>query len=225
MIKRKVGLILTGGYIEQYLVRESIVTYDVLWVIAVDKGLNMANELSLPVDVIIGDFDSVDRSILNNYEQGRYGSVPKIVPLQPEKDMTDTQVALEYGISLLKDKAEEIVILGATGTRLDHVLANISLLMIPLSNHVKTCILDTHNRIYLKDKSFSIRREETYGEFVSLLPLTEQVCGLTLTGFKYPLLKHTLMQGNSLGVSNEIIEDVAEVTLTSGILIVIESRD
>lgn len=225
MIKKKVGLILTGGYIEQNLLKECMETYEILWVIAVDKGLNTAYELSLPVDVIIGDFDSVDKSILDHYEKGRYGSVPKVVALNPEKDMTDTQVAIEYGMSLQKESIEEMIILGATGTRLDHVLANIGLLMIPLSSHLKTCILDRNNRIYLKKESFSIKREESHGKYVSLLPLTEEVTGLTLKGFKYPLYRHTLKQGNSLGVSNEIIEEEAFVTLTSGILIVIESRD
>ena len=62
---------------------------------------------------------------------------------------------------------------------------------------------------------------------MSFLPLTEKVQGITLEGFKYPLkdyefnIKTTL----SLGVSNEIIEDEATVSLKSGRLIMIESRD
>ena len=60
---------------------------------------------------------------------------------------------------------------------------------------------------------------------MSLIPLTSTVEGLTLTGFKYPLNDYTLPIGTSLGISNEIIEDIAHIEMEKGILIVIESKD
>ena len=224
MIKEKVGLILTGGYIESKFLQEFLLTHEVLWVIAVDKGLMSAYELSLPVDMIVGDFDSVDGEILASYQNKKDGSIPEIIYLQPEKDMTDTQVAIEQGMEHFTYQ-EEIVIIGATGTRLDHVLANINLLMIPLYHHVKICILDRNNKIYLAKEGFTLIKSNCFGRYVSLLPFTECVTGLTLQGFKYPLQEHTLTQGNSLGVSNEVIGERASVTFASGILIVIESKD
>ena len=204
--------------------QDYLVTHDVLWVIAVDKGLMTAHSLSLPVDMVVGDFDSVDTEILTAYINGALKTKPEIVSLQPEKDMTDTQVALELGIKRF-GKQEEIVIFGATGTRMDHSLANINLLMIPLCYGVKACILDRNNKIYLKRDSFGLNKKNCYGDYVSLLPFTEEVTGLTLSGFKYPLDKFTLKQGNSLGVSNVLIEENVSVTFDTGILMVIESKD
>ena len=224
MEKRKVGLILTGGDIDLDLLRDFLVTHDILWVIAVDKGLMSAYDLSLPVDRIVGDFDSVDAKVLGKYKEGIFGNVSEIINLKPEKDMTDTQVALEWASSQVTEQ-EEIVLLGATGTRIDHVLANINLLMIPLCYQVKACILDRNNKIYLRNESFSLTKSECLGRYVSLLPFSEKVVGLTLQGFKYPLQQYTLTQGNSLGVSNEVVGEKACVAFDSGILIVIESKD
>ncbi len=224
MERKKIGVILTGGYIEVELVQDYLMTHDVLWVIAVDKGLMAAHSLSLPVDMIVGDFDSVDTEVLTGYKNGAFSKSPTIIKLQPEKDMTDTQVALEQGVEQY-GKQEEIVIFGATGTRMDHALANINLLMIPLCYGVKACILDRNNKIYLKRESFGLNRSNCYGDYVSLLPFTEEVIGLTLSGFRYPLDKYTLKQGSSLGVSNVLIEENASITFDTGILIVIESKD
>jgi thiamine pyrophosphokinase len=118
-----------------------------------------------------------------------------------------------------------IDIAGGTGSRLDHVLANINLLLLPMQLGIKACILDSNNRIYLSDKSFTIDRSSQYGRFVSLLPFTPEVTGLSLKGFKYPLNKITMTAGSSLGISNEIIEDKAYVEFISGILITAETRD
>jgi thiamine pyrophosphokinase len=118
-----------------------------------------------------------------------------------------------------------IDIFGATGSRLDHVLANIHLLMIPMQLEINACIIDKSNKIYLKKDSFSLKKSEQFGDYVSLLPFSEKVNGLTLKGFKYPLDHITLSAGNSLGISNEIWDDEAMVDLSEGILIVIESRD
>lgn len=217
------GLILTGGSIDINFTREYLNKNSVDCVIAVDRGLMAAFALNLPVDLIVGDFDSVSSSVLEYYMDGKnFGSVPKIRKLIPEKDMTDTQVAIEIAI---EEGMEEITILGATGTRMDHFLANLNLLMIPLRNQVKACILDKNNKIYLKDQSFCIMQTSAYGNYISLLPLTEKVSAVTLRGVKYPLNQHTMIQGDSLGVSNEIVEEMAYVEMEDGILIVIESMD
>lgn len=224
MNNKKVGLILTGGYIELDLLRDFLMAHEVLWVIAVDKGLMAAHALSLPVDMIVGDFDSVEKDVLVSYKNGLFGAIPKVISLQPEKDMTDTQVAIEQGMKLLSPE-EEMVLLGATGTRMDHTLANINLLMIPLYNHVKACILDKNNKIYLKKEGFSLLKSDCYGSYISLLPFSEKVAGLTLQGFKYLLHQYTLEQGSSIGVSNEIQDEKATIDFASGILLVMESKD
>ena len=86
-------------------------------------------------------------------------------------------------------------------------------------------ILDANNRIRMIDGSLTIRRDEQYGNFVSLIPYMGDVTGVTLTGFRYPLQDYTMGGFNSLGISNEIVEDEGQIDLKAGYLLVFESRD
>jgi thiamine pyrophosphokinase len=211
-------LILTGGQIEETLLKNRLAEEQYSMIIAADHGLNIADQINLSLDYIVGDFDSVSETILEKY---RKISTP-IQTFPKEKDKTDTQIAIELA---LMNNATAIDLIGATGTRLDHTIANIHLLMLPMQLNINVCILDSHNKIYLKRKSFTIIKDRQYGNYVSLLPFNEQVTGLTLKGFKYPLNSITLSPGSSLGISNEILEEEAAVEFTNGILLVVESRD
>lgn len=186
-------------------------------VIGVDKGVEFLYQHRIEPDYIVGDFDSLDASVLEHYKQ-----TTPIKRLVPEKDATDTQVGLELAMEM---GADEIVIIGGTGSRLDHVLGNIQILSIPLEKGIKAYIQDSNNRIQLMTKQMVIEKEHMFGRYISLLPLTDCVEGVTLQGFKYPLNKFTLTSNNSLGISNEVIEDKAYIAMTSGVLIVIQSKD
>jgi thiamine pyrophosphokinase len=216
--KKNKVLIITGGRIEDSFLEERYKKEQYSIIIAADHGLMIADRLQIPLDYIVGDFDSVPESILGKY---RELSTP-IKTFPTEKDKTDTQIAIELA---LMHNAEVIEIIGATGSRLDHVLANVHLLMLPMQLKIDACILDPNNKIYLKNESFIIKKDSQFGDYVSLLPFTGQVSGLTLRGFKYPLDNITLLSGNSLGISNEIKEAEAWIELSKGILLVIESRD
>ena len=86
-------------------------------------------------------------------------------------------------------------------------------------------LVDPTNRIRLVDKQLTMQKADQFGTYVSLLPLTTQAEGVTLEGFKYPLKKYCMTSDNSLGVSNEITEETARITVKKGILIMIESKD
>ena len=168
-------------------------------------------------DYILGDFDSIDKKVLEKYKTQKI----KINELKPEKDFTDTEEAINLAIKL---KSSEFVIIGAIGTRIDHVLANINVLKIALDNNIKAKIINEHNEIELINNELIIERNNLY-KYISIMPLTTQVEGITITGMKYPLENYTLTIGNSLGVSNEQIEKTAKIKVKDGILIVIKSRD
>lgn len=140
----------------------------------------------------------------------------------PEKDYTDTDIALQLAIKL---KSSNITIIGALGKRMDHAISNIHILKYALEAKIPCQILDIHNRIYLVKDNLTIYKNNVYGKYISFIPLTTEVEGITLKGFRYPLENGSLSIGLSLGVSNEIIEDIATIELKKGILIVIESRD
>lgn len=211
-------LILTGGEVEDAIVSRLTDNEGYSMYIAADRGLMVADRLNLPLDYIVGDFDSVSEELLMKY---RKMSIP-ILTFPAKKDKTDTEIAIELALSY---NPARIDIVGATGSRLDHTIANIHLLMLPLQNNTDAYIIDTNNKLYLKQGSFELKKKEQYGDYVSLLTFTEKVRGLTLTGFKYPLNNVTLPAGNSLGISNEIYENTARVEFSEGILLVIESRD
>jgi thiamine pyrophosphokinase len=75
------------------------------------------------------------------------------------------------------------------------------------------------------NQSMVISKKEQFGTYISLIPCTEKVTNLTLTGFKYNLTDFTLEGYTSLGISNEIVDDVAEIIFKNGILLVVESLD
>ncbi len=188
-------------------------------IIAVDKGLEALYQLSIVPNHVVGDFDSVSTEILEYYKKN-----PQIVfhNYNSEKDNTDTDIALELAISL---RSSAITIVGALGKRMDHALANIHILKEALEEGIPCEILDEHNRIYLIKNKIKMKKNQTYGKYISLIPLTSTVEGITLTGFKYPLVDDSLAIGKSLGISNEMIEEEATIKIKKGILIIIESRD
>jgi len=225
-MKDKCALLLTGGRMDKELVSHyfHLLNHEFqVIVIAVDKGLMTADALRIPIDYLVGDFDSLSPELLDKYmDKKKQEEEFQILEFNPVKDATDTQIAIELAIKL---KVKEMVILGATGTRMDHALGNIHLLLLPLKEKIKAFIIDTYNKIYLIDQNTTLSKSELYGEFLSLLPFTDVVEGITLIGFKYPLTNKTYFTGDSLGISNEVIEKQSDILLKSGILIVIESKD
>ncbi len=188
-------------------------------IIAGDRGLEALYQLKIIPNHVVGDFDSVSPEILKFYKKQ---SQIIFHTYNAEKDNTDTDIALQLAIRL---KSSKITIMGALGKRMDHAIANIHILKDALEANIPCQILDEHNRIYLINTSIQLEKDKIYGKYVSLIPLTSTVEGLTLTGFKYPLKDYTLPIGTSLGISNEIVTDTAHIEMNNGILIVIESRD
>lgn len=188
-------------------------------IIAGDRGLEALYKLKIIPNHVVGDFDSVSAEILEFYKKQ---SQITFHTFNSEKDNTDTDIALQLAIGL---KSSRITIMGALGKRMDHALANIHILKDALEANIPCQILDEHNRIYLINKEMTLEKDKVFGKYVSLIPLTSTVEGLTLTGFKYHLNDYTLAIGTSLGISNEIIGDIAHIEMKNGILIVIESKD
>ncbi len=213
------GLIITGGNIRDEFACGKIKTGGYDMIMAADSGMDFLYRNHLTPDIIVGDFDSVDHDALDFFKEDNR---IEFCRLNPEKDDTDTEYAIRDALSR---GITQLTILGGTGSRIDHVLGNISLLGIGLEENVEIELVDEHNRVRMIDKPLSIRRDEQFGRFVSLIPYTGSVAHVTLTGFKYTLDDYTMGGFNSLGVSNEIAEEVAHIEFRGGILLVIESVD
>lgn len=217
-MKKRV-LVVAGGYIDDVFAGDYINNRKYEIRIACDRGMEFYKRAGLQPDLILGDFDSADPKVLQYFQAMEEISCRQF---PPEKDWTDTELAVMHAIKL---GATHIDLFGATGSRLDHVLGNLSILGLGLQAGVEICMIDAHNRIRLIDREHRIKKDEQFGSFVSLIPYMGAVAGVTLRGFQYPL-EHAAMDGfHSLGISNEIVEDEAMITLEQGLLLVIESKD
>ena len=211
--------IVSGGPADPEFVADYIEKFGSDIVIAADKGLDTCVRAGIVPDIVLGDYDSTGmRGRIDEMRQS--GAYVEVYPA--EKDFTDTEAAV---MCALRKGAEEIVILGATGGRLDHFLANLDLCLVPLRRGVKCTLADEHNELRLLDRGITLCADEAAGRYISLLPFTDLVSGVTLTGMKYPLLDAPLVRGSSLGVSNEVTGETARIDFREGILILVLSRD
>lgn len=217
-------LIVAGGESEIFFEREILRKKHFDTIIGVDAGLDTIKRMGVQADFVMGDFDSISPSVILEYAELRQNQGTRFLQYPSKKAATDLHLALYMA---MKQKPEEIVILGATGRRLDHFLANIQILLGPLKAGVPTTIIDQYNKIYLMDQSREFKREELFGDYISFIPFTERAKGVTLKGFAYELEDAELIEGDSIGVSNELGSgcDRAYAEVKEGVLIVVESRD
>lgn len=219
-------LLISGGAIDDSFAVEFCRRHTFNKIIAVDGGLAVADRIGIsPLTDLVGDFDTICSSILQKYLDHAEEMNLKVHRFNPEKDYTDTDIALKLAMSYCKDEKDEIWILGATGTRLDHVLANLTMLLLPYQKGITTWIVDAHNKIRLLSGEMKVRREDQFGKYISLIPLTQCLKGVTLEGVKYPLNNHDVSLGESLLVSNEITEKEARLFIREGIALVLETKD
>ena len=212
-------VIISGGHIDDAFAIDWLEKNKYDCMIAADSGMNFLHKNGIVPDIIAGDFDSAKAESVS-YFQGL--NDVQIIKLNPIKDDTDTEFVIREAV---RRGATEITVLGATGTRLDHVLANVNLLGIGLEEGVSIQLVDKHNCIRMISDTIEITKNEQFGDYVSVLPVKGDAKGVTLEGLKYPLKDADIPCFSSLGVSNEIKEDVAKISVKQGVLLVIESRD
>lgn len=215
----KHGIIVSGGELEEVFALTIFEQMQGACVIGVDKGVRFLYEHKILPDYIVGDFDSLDREIVEYYKNKT--CVP-IREFDPVKDASDTQIALSLGIEL---GCEKLVILGATGGRLDHLWGNVQSLVIALKAGVEAQILDPQNKIRLINGRTCLTKEQAYGKYFSVFPLGGCIPKFQITGAKYPLCDHTLTPYDSLCVSNQIGEGETVIDFPEGIVILMETRD
>ena len=206
----KVGLF-TGGDLGTFPT-----SFDYL--VAVDAATLKLLDLGLSVDMAVGDFDSVTESEFQRIKE----SATKLVCAPQEKDDTDTELALQ---SIFSDFPEaEVTIFGAFGGRLDHLMSNLFLpsepALAPFMQQIS--LKDSQNivRFYPSGSHLVYPQEEmTYVSF-----MTSEEGQLTISGAKYDLTAEHFFK-KKIYSSNEFLQEPIEVSISSGYLIVIHSKD
>jgi thiamine pyrophosphokinase len=175
-------------------------------VVAADGGIVPLLTAGITPHVIIGDLDSS----IAPYPDG------VSVIMDPDQETNDLEKALNY---LQSTKIEDVLVLGATGLRLDHTLKNLSLL-------VK--FSDTFNRLHFEDRYSTIRIAHKNTELtlpigtgISLFPMSGKVDGIRTQGLMYPLINESLENGSRDGSSNVVVANPVSIQYESGSLLLI----
>ncbi len=189
-------------------------------VIAADGGALKAESLGLLPDAVVGDLDSLDAQAVERLRRRSVG----IIEFPADKNESDTELALREALAR---GADRIVVIGALGgPRVEHSLANVLLLAAPGIASRDVAIVDRAStlRLVAADGAGTLELHGTPGDYVSLLPLSPRVDGVTTSGLAYELHDATLHQGPARGLSNELTAETASVSTHRGRLLVIHTR-
>ncbi len=218
MIRVEINL-LVGGPIsewpEELLKKED----DKIWVGA-DRGALRLIQNGIQPTIAIGDFDSSTKAEQNLIRENS----KKIYTAKPEKDDTDTELALKIIFKSFQD-ISRINIFGATGGRIDHLLANLFfVLREPFYEYAdKIFIFDRFNTInFYKPGTYTIQKENDK-KYLAFVPLTS-VEKLSLLDEKYRLDKRDFKFPISLA-SNEFVGEKGSFSFVTGVVCVIQSKD
>lgn len=185
-------------------------------VICADGGQVIARKYGIVPDCVIGDFDSTE-----NFE--RFSCLYITFPI--EKDLTDTEAAINYAI---EDGCSSITIYGGIGGRLDHTVGNIGLLeKFSLSlDHLE--FIDGKNKISLinsaKDTDISVTCNNRF-KYISLMPLDECAKDISISGAKYELSHIDILRASTMCISNEFKDDIINIHIGDGKVLLIQSNE
>jgi len=183
-------------------------------IIAADGGAHHCQALGLTPDVLIGDLDSITKEVRENLS--RLGT--QLILYPRDKDETDLELALRFAVD---HNAEEILLLGILGGRLDQTLANLLLLSRPEWQPARLMVADGPDFALLIRPGSPLTLQAQTGDIVSLIPLTRTVTGVSTEGLRWSLQDATLEFGSTLGISNETTQEIARVEIKTGQLLAV----
>lgn len=204
------ALVFAGGEPPPHSVTERLPADAV--VIGADSGVEHARRLGCTVDVAVGDFDSITPSTLAAIEAG--GAT--VLRHPPDKDATDLELAIDAARALGIDT---ITVVGGHGGRVDHFVANCALLG---AERFRGCAVDAYLDVAHVVVVHDVQRiAGRSGDLLTLLAEGGPARGVTTDGLRFPLDDATLLPGSTLGVSNEMLTDVATVRVAQGTVLAI----
>jgi len=183
------------------------------FIIAADGGANDLFRLGRKPHLLVGDLDSIHPEVLK-WCRG-LGVTEEKHPT--DKDATDGELAIEAALKL---GASEILMVGALGGRADHSYANMGLLELIGDKGAFGTIVGPDIDIFAVTPDLPLLQPTAPGRTVSLMPLSEKVMGIHSRGLKWPLVGTAMNRTRTLGVSNETTEDLLEVRVDGGTLLV-----
>ena len=208
--KKRAVLFANGALSDPAAARAALANGDI--VIAADGGARHCRALGIRPDYLIGDFDSLETSEVEQFE----AEGVRVLRHPARKDYTDLELAIRHAHSLGVD---EILVLGALGKRWDQTLANLLLPAAEEYASLQLHLLDGAQEVLLLRGGGQLTLHGQSGDTVSLIPLGGDAHGITTEGLEYPLRGETLHFGSTRGVSNTLLSETATVQLDQGMLL------
>jgi thiamine pyrophosphokinase len=182
-------------------------------VIAADGGAFHCLRYGIPINFVIGDFDSLSTKEISKLLEADIDFIRH----STDKDETDLELALNHALKL---GATDITLYGVLGGRWDMSIANILLLATPSFTKIRFKIMDENTTGYLLRGGNTLNLKGRKGTIVSAIPLDNRTKGITYQGLIWSLNNEYLKFGTSRGLSNVMISTEAKITLEEGILLV-----
>ena len=181
------------------------------FIMACDSGIEVAGELGIKPNLIIGDFDSCDKP----------NTDIETITLPEAKDDTDTMFAAKEAV---KRGFDEVVLLGVIGERIDHTLANVYILSYLEKQGVKGLIVDDYSEsLIIGENGVNIGKISDKFSYFSLICLEGEVDGVTIKNAKFPLENGKITPKHQYATSNEVLPgEVAEVSIEKGNVLLIK---
>ncbi len=192
-----------GFYLRQYAAAHVVV--------AADGGHAFLRRHDLWPQLLIGDFDSLDGALV---AEARAAGV-EVVEHPSRKDETDAELAVAQVASRCRD---EIVLLGALGGRLDHVMGHVCILRGLAARGRAARIVAPGLAATVLRAPAAVRLAAAVGTRLSVVALSSDVV-LTLLGLEYELADERLPADVCRGLSNRVSAPGARLELADGLLL------
>ncbi|HLE31292.1 MAG TPA: thiamine diphosphokinase [Bacteroidota bacterium] len=178
--------------------------------VCADGGANYAASLGESPDLIIGDLDSIKASTVKKFRSILTRRIS-------DQNSTDLEKALSW---LVRKNYTDIIVLGATGGRVDHLAGNLSALG-KFSKRARITFADESGELRVVGSEMVL--DAPAGTTISLIPLAK--CeGIVTHGLKWELLNGTLELGVSEGTSNVVKSSPATIRVRRGTLLIFQLR-
>lgn len=198
----KYALIISGGdVVSKKVVSKYAAKAD--YIIGADKGAETAYKYNLDLDIVLGDFDSINPEILEKLNC-------EIIKHPVEKDKTDLELSLDV---LIEKSYKKIIVLNALGNRIDHTMGNLFLL--EKYEDVDIRIIDNFTEIFIM-KNNKVVIEDRRDYILSIIPINKKIRIEKLKGVKYPLDKKDVKRGSTLCISNIINQRECLISISEG---------
>lgn len=173
-----------------------------------DAGADLCRAAGVLPDALIGDMDSLSPQTRVWLDAA---DVPEVV-YPAEKDDSDTALAVQQ---LFDDGAEEIIVIGALGGRMDHELANM-MLLVGAGRQGRSIVYwdDINCMRYVGPGEHLL--DHTPG-YIGIVPFSDNGMCLSIDGLYYPLKDFSVPFGITRLISNVFTDaEVATINIARG---------